>query len=147
MSLLQKVKDDQLAARKAYNALSANLLTTLIGEAAAIGKNDGNRETTDIEVIAIIKKFISNLEFNLKTVGKNSPVFASQVVDEMNILKSYLPRQMTDDEVRSEIELVIANSKTPVTMALLMGHLKTNYGGLYNGQSASGIVKSALESK
>jgi hypothetical protein len=61
MSLIQTIKADQVQARKARSA-SASILTTLIGEAEMIGKNAGDRESTDEEVIAIIKKFIKNLD-------------------------------------------------------------------------------------
>ena len=50
MTLFSQIKADQLAARKAKDGLKATLLTTLIGELTAIGKNDGNREVTDAEV-------------------------------------------------------------------------------------------------
>ena len=64
MSLIEKIRVDQLASRKAAfnypatNKLQADLLTTLLGEEVMVGKNAGSRETTDAEVIAIVKKFI-----------------------------------------------------------------------------------------
>ena len=57
--LLAEIKAKQINARKARLS-TATLLTTLIGEAEMVGKNQG-REVTDSEVLAMIKKFIKNI--------------------------------------------------------------------------------------
>ena len=67
MSLIQDIKSASLVARKARETKKAESLITLYSEASMIGKNDGNRESTDAETIAVIKKFIKNIdETNIK---------------------------------------------------------------------------------
>jgi uncharacterized protein len=56
MSMMDKLRADLLTARKERSDMTG-LLTALVGEAAMIGKNNGNRETTDEEVLRIVKKF------------------------------------------------------------------------------------------
>jgi len=65
MSLLQDIKNASLEARKIKSELSS-FLVTLYAEAAKIGKDSGNRESTDEEVIKILKKFKSNAEELIK---------------------------------------------------------------------------------
>jgi hypothetical protein len=57
---MEQIKAKQIAARKSGSA-DAGLLTTLLGEAAMVGKNAG-RETTDQEVVAVVKKFVKNID-------------------------------------------------------------------------------------
>ena len=49
--LINQIKSDALEARKARQTNTATLLTTLYSEASMVGKNDGNRESTDAEVL------------------------------------------------------------------------------------------------
>jgi len=60
MSLLAQLKKDSMLARKAADSVRATLLSTLIGEAEMVGKNAGNRESTDDEVQQTIRKFLKN---------------------------------------------------------------------------------------
>lgn len=146
MNLIDTIRADQLAARKAYDALKANLLTTLLGEALAIGKNAGNREPTDLEVLAIVKKFIDNLDFVIDKTGKDS-VSGSRALDEKNFLLAYVPTQLTEDELRQYISDFLEASEQSgisVTMGNIMSLLKQNRAGLYDGKMASKIANELL---
>ena len=140
MSLLQQIKDDQLQARKEKNQILSSLLTTLIGEAAMIGKNDGNRESTDAEVVAVIKKFIKNIDESLKV--KPDKVLPLEKI----MLEGYLPKQLSEQELRAKINdhIIFAELKGMQSMGKVMSHLKQNYDGQYDGKLASQIVKELL---
>ena len=145
MSLLVKIKADQLAARKEQLAVKAALLTTLIGESEMIGKNAGNRETNDTEVVAVIKKFIKNID---ETLGhlKDFPTSFDYTrgVLEKQILEEYLPKQLNELELRTLIFDVIAvrleNSGIVVNKGTVMKELKNGYSGQYDGKLAAAIV-------
>lgn len=59
--LIVKIKHDQLVARKNRDQIESTLLTTLIGEADMVGKNNGNRDPFDEEVISVVKKFLKGV--------------------------------------------------------------------------------------
>lgn len=112
MSLLQKIKADQLLARKEGFKQTATLLTTLIGEAEMIGKNAGNRESTDQEVQQVIRKFVKN---NNETIAVATDLNNGNVINfliaENSILQSYLPPTLSDAELKSRISGIITESK------------------------------------
>ena len=90
---MTRIKELQVAARKAGTA-DASLLTTLLGEAAMVGKNAG-RDTTDQEVVAVVKKFIKNLDETisaLSTRGQDTTAFTA----ERKLLEQFLPLQLTE---------------------------------------------------
>ena len=108
--LLDKIKADLLEARKNKWQGKVNLLTTLVSEATMIGKNDGNRETTDAETVQVIQKFIKNtLEtmFALEHTGRWDESDAAEI--ELRILERYLPQQMTDHELAGAIMEIIVD--------------------------------------
>ena len=94
MTLIERIRADQLQARKDKDTIKVNLLTTLIGEAVSIGKNNGNRETTDAEVIALTKKFIKNLQEAIEVYTRNGVSVDAQRT-EIGILEAYVPKQMS----------------------------------------------------
>lgn len=145
MSLLQQIKTDQINARKARAPLTAQLLTTLIGEAEMVGKNAGNREVTDIEVVSLIKKFIKNISEVLKVVDVNSEAWDKATQEQM-ILEQYLPKQLTADQLRAELVSISTelNAHTLREMGKVMKVLKERFDGQYDGAAASTIIKEVL---
>lgn len=145
MTLFEQIKADQLTARKAHNGLAASLLTTLIGEAAAVGKNNGNREVTDTEVTALIKKFIKGMDETLtyldKSDGDNLDACAT-VKTEHAILSAYLPKQM-DEATLTEVLCELVTNVGP-DLGKLMAALKAQYAGQYDGKMASTLAKKVI---
>jgi len=142
MTLFERIKADQLASRKAHNALASSLLTTLIGEAAAIGKNAGNRDVTDAEVVALVKKFTKGMDDTLGFLGGTNPEATAVVVAEKGILAKYLPLQLTELALRHAVTSIIATEGN--NMGKVMAALKSRYDGQYDGKMASAIVKELI---
>lgn len=146
MSLMQQIREKQLAARKASDVNAASLYTTFLGEAAMIGKNDGNRETTDAEVIAVAKKFIKNINDTLSYLGNSIEDALTDrresLLAERALLEQFLPLQLTETAlehfVRAQVEAGVTN------MGLIMKALKDKHAGQYDGQLASAVVKRVL---
>lgn len=135
--LLEKIRADQLQARKENNKIKATILTTLIGEAAMIGKNAGNRETTDEETAKVITKFVKNIvETQDLTRGVNLDKF-NELEAERVILAGYLPKELTVEELK---EIILKNFTDKPNVGQVMAYLKANYSGQYDGKVASGLV-------
>lgn len=147
-TVLQKVKNAQLTARKAKDKFATGVLTALYSECSIIGKNDGNRNTTDEECIKVITKFKKGVNENIKLKrdsGCNARDLAPFYI-ELEIYDEFLPTQMTEDELRINIKDIIdVNGFTTMKdMGKIMGKLRENYAGLYDGKMASGIIKILL---
>lgn len=133
--LLKKIKADQLAARIVKDGIKTALLTTLIGDAEMVGKNAG-RETTDDEVVAVIKKFLkNNLEFQ-----KHVPEGDIGLFTEQTILESYLPQQLTEINLQMIIFKEFGDIELKSKKGVIMKFLKENYAGQYDGAVASKVI-------
>lgn len=142
--LLDTLKNDALAARKARDAIRSALLTTLVAEAAKVGKDDGNRASTEAEVVAVVKKFIKNTEETLRAV-QGKPAEA-QAQGELAILKAYLPKQATEEDVRAKVAELVGglSDRSPRQMGVVMAGLNAAFDGNFDKALASRIVKTAL---
>lgn len=149
MSLIDTIKAASLQARKERNAKRAALLSTLLGDAQMVGKNNGNRETTDGEVVAIIKKMINNTNETINILNKSEQEGTSGVADlteEVAVLTTFLPAQLTATALTNIISNIIAlNEAASIKdMGKIMKALKEQYDGQYDGTEASAIIKSRL---
>ena len=144
-TLIEKIRQDSLAARKARDTVKGTFLVTLMAEAAKVGKDDGNRESTDAEVTAVIKKFIKNTEETLRAIGANEAA-RTQPEAELAILQAYLPRQASEDEVRAAVARIVGElaERTPKQMGAVMGKLTAEFAGNFEKGLASKLVKEAL---
>jgi uncharacterized protein YqeY len=95
--LMNTIRTKQLEARKTNDVL-AGLYTTLLGEAQMIGKNDGNRETTDNEVISVVKKFIKNIDETVSALTTRNQD-ASVFLKERQALEVFLPKQLNEPQL------------------------------------------------
>jgi uncharacterized protein YqeY len=144
MTLINTIKRDQLESRKNRDKLKASLLTTLLGEAMAIGKTDGNRETTDPEVIALIKKFVKNIGLSLEVAEGEAK---SNLEAEKQILTQYLPQQMSEEEITTVVQNIIniqGLDASPRNIGVVMKSLREGFEGQYDAKLASNIVKACL---
>ncbi|MBV2264310.1 MAG: GatB/YqeY domain-containing protein [Thauera sp.] len=144
MSLLAQLKKDSLLARKAADSVRATLLSTLIAEAEMVGKNAGNRESTDDEVQQTIRKFLKNNQ-EAAAVIKDADRLA-MLERESAVLTSYLPPMASEAEVRAFIADTVAGlaERSPKQMGVVMGALKAKYGSGFDAKQGNAWVKEAL---
>lgn len=142
MSIVNKLKTDSLTARKNRETVKAGFLVTLLSEVQNVGKSNGNRETTDVEAIAVIKKFCNNSKMVLEA-AKNKVAAGDMTGEadgiradmEIKIAESYLPKQLTAEDIHAIL------GEMPVTdMKTVQGHFKENYAGRYDGKLLAQIV-------
>lgn len=147
MSLLKDIKDDLDGHRKHGNKTCVGVLTVLYSEAAMVGKNAGNRESTDEEVMVVAKKFIKGAKEMLAyfSKDKNNPEIKIYK-DEIDIYSDYLPKQLTTSELTSIIENLIAEFLIlyKKDIGTVMKALKERHDGTYDGKEASSIIKEIL---
>lgn len=147
--MIKRIKQDQLSARKSKDKVTAGILTALIGEVSIVGKNDGNRETTDKEAIKVITKFAKGISETIDLVQKAN--ISKEDIDakvdilknELKIYNSYLPNQLTEDDLTVSIGLFLQTEKEP-NIGKVMGYLKSNFEGQYDGKMASKLIRELL---
>ena len=151
MSLIQDIKSASLVARKARETKKAESLITLYSEASMIGKNDGNRESTDAETVAVIKKFIKNIDetlikggfyyrVNIRPAAHLGDPRAMKLIEEKKLLSEFLPKQLTQDRITALLQDIIRNSPG-AKMGDVLKTLKAEFDGEYDGGLAAKIAK------
>lgn len=139
MALIDKIRADALNARKA-RAPEASVLVTLIGEIDTKTKTfSPARSMTDDEVVAVVRKFLKNIDEVLAKLPDAADPRAAGFAAEKAALERYMPRQLGEAELRAFVA-----ARPGLSLGEIMGALKAEHAGCYDGRLASSIVKEAL---
>jgi uncharacterized protein YqeY len=149
MSLIAQIKTDLLESRKARtDAVRTALLTTLSAEIATVGKTKENRDTTEEEASAVVRKFVKNAGQTLSDLEKAGRDTGA-IQHELAILKAYLPAAPTIEELEAAIVEIVAGSdatggKPGALRGLVMKNLKDRFGDRFDGAAAAPVVGRVL---
>lgn len=148
MSLLQRIKDDQLNARKMKAVAKASTLTLIIADAEKKAKDEGNREVTDTDVLGVIRKHINGVEVYLAPamVTKLDSITRLAKELELHLLKEYLPKQLNEDQMISVMQVLKISKTEMLTMPVIMQHFKDQYPGQYDGKQLSAVALNFIRS-
>ncbi len=105
--LRQKLQQDQITALKNKDQEKLDVLRFLISKI----KNqeiDLKKDLNDEEIILIIKKNIKELNESIQAFKKgNRQDLVEKNQKQLSILTQYLPAELTDDQLKQEIEKII----------------------------------------
>ena len=112
MELKTKINADYLTAFKTKNVIAKNVLSVIKGEIQTIEKNTGSENLSDEEVIKILNKTAKSLKETISLSGDQKSI------QELEIVESYLPKQMSDEEITRKITEVISTGATNIGMIM-----------------------------
>lgn len=136
MSVIEKLKAESITLRKTRNPIAPSILFAL-SEIEKVGKNSGNRPTTEDEAIKVIQKLIATANENLKLDIDDGRRIALN--HEKTILEGVLPTMASEDDIRalfSEFFGVTAPKNKGIAMKLL----RDEYGAKVDMKRAGEVV-------
>lgn len=136
MSVIEKLKSESMALRKTRNPIAASI-TFALSEIEKVGKNNGNRETTEDEAIKVIQKLIAVIDENLKVTDDDGRKIAFNF--EKQILSGVLPQMASEEEVRNLLKEILGD-ETPKNKGIAMKVIRDQYGAKVDMKRAGEIV-------
>lgn len=144
--LLQRLKSDLIISLKSGDAFAVSVLRMLIS-ALNYEKIDKQHELTDEEILAVLVREVKKRrEAVLLYRQGNREELAAKEEKEITIIAAYMPKQLSDAEIRSEVEKILSGISDADklnfgrTMSTVMGVLK----GKADGALISKTVKEIL---
>lgn len=135
--LVDDIRSQRMTAMKARDSVTKTLLTTLLGELESIAKRT-QCDITDDMVVKACKKFISGNNEVIEA-GVKLNLELPNLEAENVLLETFIPKQLTEDELRAIIVEMDASH-----LGEIMQKLKANYDGIYDGKLASTIARDIL---
>ncbi len=107
----------------------------------------GNGELTDDAALKIITKMVKQRRESAAIYNEqNRPDLAESELAEMAVLESYLPKQLTEEELKAALQAVIeqVGAAGPQDMGKVMGVATKQLAGRADGRAISAMVKELL---
>ena len=145
-ALSEKIRTDMTDAMKAQ---AKEKLSTLRMLQSAIKNEQINlgHELTDEEAMTVIRKAVKQRQDSIEQyTSGNRPELAEKERSEMEVLKAYLPPELTDDELESGIREIIASTgaASKKDMGKVMKEATARYKGRVDGKKVQELVQRLL---
>lgn len=141
-SLKDRIRADLVAARKARDRFRTLLLTTTLSEIRNKEIELG-REAADADVAAIVARAMKQRREAAEQMRGGGRVdLAENEEREAEVLATYMPPQLSEDEVRQMVRDAIAAGADSI--GALMGAIMPRIKGNFDGREANRIAREEL---
>lgn len=150
MMYAEALKAKTLALRKAKDSM-ATFMIAVSSKAKDFAKAENPKAETfeDEHALRAINWYVKGADDNIALLANTptSPLYA-RAVEERALLKSFLPAEASDEEVRAFVEEFASNAEGMTDRKKLMGPvmkaLNEKFGASLNKKTASTVVQSVL---
>lgn len=138
--IYQQLKEANVAALKNHDANARAILSVLLNKIklVEIEKRTANADLTDANVVAVLQKTLKELDEEkqaFERAGRTENVQALNA--QIAFVSAYLPKMMTDEEIKAEI-LALSDKSVPSVMK----HFKANFAGKCDMRRVQEVLKS-----
>lgn len=132
MTLKERINSEFVTAFKEKNTLKKSLLSVVKGEIQTSEKNTNVQNVSDEDVLKILNKFAKSMKENIALGDESAKL-------ELEIIQSYLPKEMSDSEIESRISKIVESGVTNI------GQIMKEFVGLQaDKRKVSEIAKKVL---
>lgn len=126
------------------------LINAAIKDRDIAARSSDKSSVSDAEVMEILAKMVKQRHESIKTYTEGGrPELAQQEQEEIDIIQSFLPKQLTEDETRAAVSELMdeIGCEGLRDMGKTMGALKQRYTGQMDFSLASRIVKEQIQQR
>jgi uncharacterized protein YqeY len=145
--LEEKILNDYKEAMKKKDAIKSSTLSLLRAEVINVAIAKKKKALDDSEVIVVIKKQVKQHQDSIEQFKNGNRLdLADKEAKELEILKSYLPAELPEEEIKKLILEAIASTgaKDPKDMGKVMKEVNVKIAGKADGKLVSDLVREKL---
>jgi uncharacterized protein len=138
---------EAMKAKDERKLLTLRMMNSTIKNADIDARGQGKPPLSDGDLLSVLQKMIKQRQEAVELYDKGGRAeLATQEREEIAVISAYLPKQMSDDDVKGAIASIIAETGASgiKDMGKVIGALKAKYAGQMDFAKASGLVKAAL---
>jgi uncharacterized protein YqeY len=146
MSLETEIMAQMKEAMKAKDEASLRGLRA-IKAALLLLKTSGSGEVSPEEEIKMLQKLVKQRNDSLEIFKQqNRTDLAQKEEEEIKVIEQFLPKQLSEEEIKAELELVIKDTgaSSPADIGKVMGAATKRLAGRADGKTINLLVKEML---
>lgn len=147
MSLETTISTAIVTAMKAKDKVALDSLRAVKSQILLLKTEVKGAEITDDQVITILQRMVKQRKDSYEQFSAQGRTDLADVeTAQIKVIEEYLPKQLTDEELKTEIEKIIAETgaKTIKEMGKVIGIASKNLAGKAEGKRISEMVKRLL---
>lgn len=147
MALEQQIQKDIMEAMKTHDTVRLNAVRAIKSEILLAKTSSTEHELEDSDVMKLIQKLVKQRKESAEMyVQAGRQELADNELAEAKFMESYLPKALSEDEVRNMLKQIIAEAgaSSPKDMGKVMGAATKRLAGQADGRTISTIVKELL---
>lgn len=147
MALEQQIQKDIMEAMKTHDTVRLNAVRAIKSEILLAKTSSTEHELEDSDVMKLIQKLVKQRKESAEMyVRAGRQELADNELAEAKFMESYLPKALSEDEVRNMLKQIIAEvgASSPKDMGKVMGAATKRLAGQADGRTISTIVKELL---
>ena len=138
---------DAMRARDERKLSTLRMVNSTIKNADIAARGEGKSPLSDGDLLGLLQKMIKQRQESVELYDKGGRAeLAAREREEIAIIQGYLPKQMSDDDVKAAISAAIAETGAAgmKDMGKVIAALRAKYAGQMDFGKVSGMVKAAL---
>ena len=147
-SELDKNLKEAIKSQEKQRVATLRLINAAIKDRDIAVRSEENTEgVSDNEIIVILSNMVKQRKQSIVQYEEGGRIeLAEREREEIKIIQEFLPNQLTDEEIKTEISKIInADDQLSIKdMGKIMGILKRKYSGVMDFGKASEVVKDLL---
>ncbi len=145
--LTSELKNAMLA-KDAKRTAAIRLIVAGMKEKDVVARGNGNKEASEADLMSMMQTMIKQRKDSIKMYQDGGrPELAQKEQDEIDVIETFLPKQMGEAEVEAAIKSVMAEigASSIKDMGKVMAGLKEKYAGSMDFGAASAKIKALLQ--
>ena len=145
--LLIELRKANMQAMKDHDTVKKGVLSLVISSIALAEKEDGKTLTREEELTFIQKELKQTRESLTETPADRTDLI-EETKKKIEILESYLPRQLTEEEIKTAIESILTvKGLEPVkkSQGVVMKEIMAKYKGQTDGKTVNKVLSTILK--
>ena len=138
---------DAMKARDERRVGTLRMMNAAIKNADIEARGQGKEPLNEADLMSLFQKMIKQRQESIELYQKGGRAdLVKQEQEEIAIISGYLPKQMSDDEMKAAIEAAVKETGAAgmKDMGKVIGVLRGKYAGQMDMAKASGMVKARL---
>ena len=147
MSLTEKINDDIKSAMKERNKPRLEALRA-IKSALLLAATDKNSDSSEAGEQKMLQKLVKQRRDAADIyIKEQRNDLAAEELEQLTIIEKYLPEQMTEEQIRSEVDAIVkaTGAASMKDMGKVMGAANQKMAGKADGKIIADLVKRALD--
>jgi len=145
MALTERLQTELTAAMKAGESVRVETIRMLLASLKNVMIDAPNHVLTEADEIAVLSREAKKRNESIEVFAKNGrQELADHEQEQLNIIKVYLPEQVSDAEIEVVIKQIIAELGAAANFGSVMKATMTKLAGRADGNKVSAAVKQIL---